>query len=50
MTSERKRVAKQLNVKESFIQVSLVGAKAFMENELKVSKMEAIMAREDLPF
>ena len=50
VVSERKRVAKQLNVKESFIQVSLVGAKAFMENELKVAKMETIMAREDLPF
>ena len=47
---EQKRVAEQLHVEKDCIKVSLIGAKAFMETELKVTKMEAIMSKGDIPF
>ena len=46
----KKQVAKELQIDERLIFVSLVGAKQFMENEMTVDALEKLLPKEIQPF
>lgn len=49
-SEEQARVSKILEINPEWVEVVMVGAKAFMEKELTVGKMEARMPQEESPF